>query len=112
MDYILKKLALSHPFANGEYDYDNANPQFINGINSYKEWLEHLPVFSFNPNSRVILCDDGKKPENCPMRHSSGNCMVVGGFCTAVSYDICKIACDAYNCGRFDVFDIEHHHTS
>ena len=42
--YIDRELALSHPFANGEYDHKNANEDFIIGFESYKEWLEQLPT--------------------------------------------------------------------
>ena len=45
-EYILRKEALSHPFANGKYDHKNANINFILGHESYEEWLETLPVFT------------------------------------------------------------------
>lgn len=32
------------PFANGEYDHENANEHFIYGCETYKEWLEDLPT--------------------------------------------------------------------
>lgn len=44
--YILREEALSHPFANGKYDHKNADINFILGHESYKEWLETLPVFT------------------------------------------------------------------
>ncbi|SFU57327.1 hypothetical protein [Butyrivibrio sp. INlla21] len=43
MGLIEKDLALSHPFANGKYDHENANIDFVLGHESYKEWLETLP---------------------------------------------------------------------
>lgn len=43
-EYIDKKLALSHPFANGKYDHEHANMDFILGHECYKEWLETLPT--------------------------------------------------------------------
>lgn len=43
-DYIDRKTALSFPFANEQYDRENANEDFIFGCESYKEWLENLPV--------------------------------------------------------------------
>lgn len=37
---------------------------------------------------------------NCPMRHpDNGNCLVAGGFCTAVSDPICEALHNAYDCG-------------
>ena len=42
--YISRDLALSHPFANGQYDQENANEHFILGYEGYKEWLEQLPT--------------------------------------------------------------------
>ena len=42
--YIDLNTALSFPYANGEYDKKNANPDFIKGCESYKEWLESLPA--------------------------------------------------------------------
>lgn len=43
-DYIDRKTALSFPFANEQYDHENANENFILGCETYKEWLENLPV--------------------------------------------------------------------
>lgn len=43
---ISREEALSHPFANGKYDHKNADINFILGHESYKEWLETLPVFT------------------------------------------------------------------
>lgn len=43
-DLIDRDTALSHPFANGQYDRENANRHFIGGHESYKEWLEDLHV--------------------------------------------------------------------
>ena len=41
--------------------------------------------------------------KNCPMRKAeNGNCLIVGGFCTAVPYIFCEIAHKAYRCGYFD----------
>ncbi len=42
--YIDRKQALSHPFANGKYDHEHANEDFILGFESYREWLERLPT--------------------------------------------------------------------
>ena len=41
--------------------------------------------------------------KNCPMRKAeNGNCLLVGGFCTAVSDIYCEIAHRAYRYGYFD----------
>lgn len=45
-ELILREEVLSHPFANGKYDHKNADINFILGHESYKEWLETLPVFT------------------------------------------------------------------
>lgn len=45
-ELVSREEALSHPFANGKYDRKNANIDFILGHESYKEWLETLPVFT------------------------------------------------------------------
>ena len=36
----------------------------------------------------------------CPMRHpDNGNCLPIGGFCTAVNDEICEGLHHAFNCG-------------
>lgn len=40
--------------------------------------------------------------ENCPMRADNGNCLPVGGFCTAVSDIYCEIAHMSYGRGYLD----------
>ena len=42
-DLISRQEALSFPFANGQYDNENANEHFIFGCEAYREWLEQLP---------------------------------------------------------------------
>ncbi len=42
-DLISRSMAMSHPFANGQYDHEHANPAFIRGYESYREWIESLP---------------------------------------------------------------------
>ena len=49
-DYIDREQALSHPFANGKYDHEHANKDFIRGHESYKEWLEDLPTADVREN--------------------------------------------------------------
>lgn len=56
-EYIKKEDALAHPFANGHYDKVNANRDFIRGHESYKEWLEDLPVADV---VEVVRCKDCK----------------------------------------------------
>ena len=36
----------------------------------------------------------------CPMRHENGNCLVAGGFCTAVNTTICEALHNAYHTGE------------
>lgn len=43
-EYISRKEALAFPLANGDYDKKNANEHFIFGCETYKEYLEQLPV--------------------------------------------------------------------
>ena len=40
--------------------------------------------------------------KNCPMRATNGNCLPVGGFCTAVPDINCAIAHQAYGQGFLD----------
>lgn len=48
--------------------------------------------------------DDIRK--DCPMRHpDNGNCLPVGGFCTAVNNIICDALHNAYNRGRLDLLN-------
>lgn len=42
----------------------------------------------------------GPDRKDCPMRHySNGNCLVCGGFCTAVNDAICEALHQAYDKG-------------
>lgn len=52
--YIDRKQALSHPFANGKYDHEHANEDFILGFESYREWLEGLPTID------LVTCGECK----------------------------------------------------
>ena len=61
MDYINRKDALSFPFANGKYDKENANEHFIFGCETYREWLEQLPVKRLEDDN-WITCDE-KMPD-------------------------------------------------
>ncbi len=42
--YIDRELALSNPFANGHYDKEHADKNYILGMEMYKKWLEQLPT--------------------------------------------------------------------
>lgn len=37
----------------------------------------------------------------CPMRHKNGNCLPCGGFCLAVSREVCKALRTAYQSGYY-----------
>lgn len=43
-DYISRKAAMSLPFANDQYDHVHADPHFIAGCETYKEWLRTIPA--------------------------------------------------------------------
>lgn len=40
--------------------------------------------------------------KDCPMRSENGNCIPVGGFCTAVSEEYCAVCHNAYSTGFAD----------
>ena len=77
-DYISREEALSHPFANGKYDKENANLDYILGFESYKEWLETLPTASVLEHARAIkeYCRDrdnlDEPCEGCPFHFYMG----------------------------------------
>ena len=74
--YILREEVLSHPFANGKYDHKNADINFILGYESYKEWLETLPVFTEQDIVKSYLeklkSEIEKIPTTTPIMY--GNC--------------------------------------
>lgn len=43
-EYISKAKATSFPFANDQYDHVHADPHFIAGCETYKEWLNSIPA--------------------------------------------------------------------
>jgi hypothetical protein len=51
MALINREQALSHPFANGQYDKEHADEHFIMGFEDYKEWLEDLPTVEAIPKA-------------------------------------------------------------
>ena len=64
--FLDRDMALSHPFANGHYDHENANEHFILGYESYKEWLENLPeadVVSRDCYDRILWEKDSMKQQ-------------------------------------------------
>lgn len=67
-DYIKRDEALSFPFANGPYDHKNANEHFIFGCESYKEWLEDLPIADVRENVHGEWIDTGSG-EECSVCH-------------------------------------------
>lgn len=60
--YIDRDIAMSHPFANGQYDKENANEHFIFGYEGYKEWLEQLPTVDV---VEVVRCKDCIHSSQC-----------------------------------------------
>lgn len=40
--------------------------------------------------------------DKCPIRHVNGNCLPIGGFCTAITDEICKGLRMAYEKGQYD----------
>lgn len=58
--YIDRKQALSHPFANNEYDHEHANEHFILGFESYREWLEQLPTIDLVRCEECKYCGDSE----------------------------------------------------
>ena len=65
-EYIEREVALSFPFANGEYDHDNANEHFIFGCETYKEWLEQIPVANVVPAQTCKLIETREPIEGHP----------------------------------------------
>lgn len=81
--YIDRKQALSHPFANGKYDHDNANEHFILGLESYREWLEQLPTID------LVRCGECKHSKEwygdhrlCYLWSEAGIGVFEDGFCS------------------------------
>lgn len=73
-EYILREEALSHPFANGKYDHENASIDFILGHESYEEWLEALSAFTeqdiVKPYLEKLKADIEKKHTKAKQRGS------------------------------------------
>lgn len=45
------------------------------------------------------MCSICCNREDCVMRHENGNCLPIGGFCTAVNEAICDALHNAFNKG-------------
>lgn len=75
--YIDRDIALSHPFANGQYDKENANEHLIFGYEGYKEWLEQLPTVDAEP---VIRCKDCKWWKTKYMRNGERKVCVIEAY--------------------------------
>jgi len=79
-EYIDKNIALSFPFANGEYDHDHANEHFIYGCETYKEWLETLPAADVRENTirtqadRIRAMNDEELAQFFPCTASEFSC--------------------------------------
>lgn len=61
-DCITREMAMSMPWANGQYDHEHANEHFICGLETYKEWLEYVPAADVRPVMRGHWID--MKPTN------------------------------------------------
>lgn len=74
-DLISREEALSHPFANGKYDKENVNLDYILGFESYKEWLETLPTASILEHARAIkeYCRDRRYCDECRYNNEETN---------------------------------------
>lgn len=73
--YIDIEEALNFPFANGIYDHDHANKHFINGCESYREWLSRIPaadVVERKTGKWINYLEDGFV--ECPFCHCATNC--------------------------------------
>lgn len=45
---------------------------------------------------------NSSKYKSCPLRCDAGNCLPLGGFCTAVKPEICDALHQAYDHGKAD----------
>ena len=81
--YIDRNLALSMPWANGKYDHEHADKNFILGLETYKNWLETLEPADVAEvkHGHLIYHDDpflGLTSE-CSNCHIQG--MLSGNYC-------------------------------
>lgn len=95
--YIEKDMALSFPFANGQYDDKNVNEHFIFGCETYKEWLAGLPVHDVTPvkhaHWNLVWDDEGARVYECSTCHEQ-ICVPKGFGVTIMWFRYC-IKCGA-----------------
>lgn len=90
-EYIEREAALSFPFANGQYDHENADPHFINGCESYREWLEAIPaadVVARDCYDRLLAENDELRKERPVVR--CGECAYCEWKNEVCTYGWCK----------------------
>jgi len=58
-EYISKAKATSFPFANDQYDHVHADPHFIAGCETYKEWLNSIPAADVVERKTASWIEDG-----------------------------------------------------
>ena len=103
MKFIPYNLAISHPFANGEYDHEHANEHFIIGCETYKEFIESLPIMEAEIPDYMIKDFKMGKPRICEMRKPDGTCWGTWGVNGAgecadeLPSPMCKSLCEIYN---------------
>lgn len=120
----LRSLLASSDYAVKEYEKDRDKKQFWEahkaGVQSALNQIEQLTFLvedkvinkRDNLTATEIAVSSYRKVEvtmafrrDCPMRHpDNGNCTVAGGFCTAVSDQICEALQNAYHTGSYDTF--------
>ena len=105
----LRSLLASSDFAVKEYAKDRDKKRFweahMEGVRSAINQIEDLPVITEDkaPYRRIEVTFAPRR--DCPMRHpDNGNCTVAGGFCTAVSDQMCEALQNAYHTGSHDTF--------
>ena len=80
-EYIKRADAIAHPFANGKYDHKHANKDFINGHESYKEWLEGLPTADVRENVRGKWLHFARSDECSVCGYDTGKYEMGSKFC-------------------------------
>lgn len=94
-DYISREAAISMPWANGQYDHEHANEHFICGLETYREWLEYVPVADVRPVVRGKWIDG--KCDQCG-EHAPYWCMAstyhTTNFCPNCGADMREVKAD------------------
>ena len=57
-------------------------------------------VKRFSATDSQLLVNENRA--SCKLRHENGNCLCVGGFCTAINDEICKAIRMSYEKGYID----------